>query len=98
MGRRKIPGVSSPIGSDILSRFWAGEEELKWARDNVLVALLCSLGPWPELSAVIGAAPERPKMAYSGACNSPYVRRVFVCLVPGLEAGCHTFWNWIAKR
>jgi hypothetical protein len=43
MGSAKSP-ESRPYWIRYLVTFWAGEE-LKWARDNVLVALVCSLAP-----------------------------------------------------
>ena len=42
-GRRKGPGVP-PLLDPYIVTFWAGEK-LKWARDNILVACLCSLAP-----------------------------------------------------
>jgi len=59
-------------------------EKLKWAKDNVLVACVCSLAPGL-IAAIISAAISDHKWR---AATYPDLRRI-VRLIPDVEADCH---------
>jgi len=85
---------SRPYWIRYIVAFWSWEK-LKWAKDNVLIACVCSLAPGPDCR-WYWCHPQRPQVARSGVCNSCDLRRS-VCLIPHLEAGCHALGAQIAR-
>src|SRR6266487_1879193 len=76
---------SRPYWIRYVVAFWA-VEKLTWAKDNVLIACVCSLAPGL-IAAGISAAISDHKWR-SDVCNSSDLRRI-VGLIPDVEAGCH---------
>src|SRR5213080_4956366 len=70
---------SRPYWVRYVVAFWA-VEKLTWAKDNVLIACVCSLAP--------GLIAAGISAALSDVCNSPDLRRI-VWLIPDVEADCH---------
>src|SRR5437870_11767487 len=77
---------SRPYWIRYVVAFWA-VEKLTWAKDNVLIACVCSLAPGL-IAAGISAAISDHKWRTVTVCNSRDLRRI-VRLIPDVEAGCH---------